>query len=149
MSTISDSYRPDNAHRPDEDDLKCPRCHTDQHLIIRSIEALTPPVPGTVQVAYTCSRCGHHHDRPATVPEIAAVLNRPGPQHSSEVLQFGSAYIHCGEPMHAGNTGLRSIYAPMTTEHPSTAQTSEGLLEVYLRTRVLRCGCGFQMEIPA
>lgn len=52
--------------------------------------------------------------------------------------------------MHAAGSGLSSIYAPLTTEPVPTEQTSEGGLEVYLRTRVLRCGCGcgFQMEIP-
>ncbi|WP_427006123.1 hypothetical protein [Pseudarthrobacter sp. H2] len=76
-------------------------------------------------------------------PQIAAILNRPGPQQTPEVLQSGGGYIHCGEPVHAAGSGLRSVDAPMTTE-----QTSEGVLELYLRTRVLRCGCGFQMEIP-
>jgi hypothetical protein len=50
--------------------------------------------------------------------------------------------------MHAAGSGLGSVYAPMTTVPDLAEQTSEGLLEVYLRTRVLRCGCGFQMEIP-
>ncbi|MCB5293153.1 hypothetical protein BJQ90_02598 [Arthrobacter sp. SO3] len=36
-----------------------------------------------------------------------------------------------------------SIYAPVSTERPY-----DGLLEVYLRTKVLRCSCGFKMEIP-
>lgn len=83
-----------------------------------------------------------------TLPQVAAVLNQPGPQPTSGVLQFGGEYIHCGEPMHAAGSELRSIYAPMTTEPVPAEQTTGEVLEVYLRTRVLRCGCGFQMEIP-
>ncbi len=45
--------------------------------------------------------------------------------------------------MKARGADLRSIYARMHTDRPSA-----GVLEVYLRTKVLHCGCGFQMEIP-
>ncbi|MGY4542590.1 hypothetical protein ACVWY0_002514 [Arthrobacter sp. UYNi723] len=83
-----------------------------------------------------------------TVPSIAVTLNRSGPRQSSGVLRSGGDYIHCGEPMHAAGSGLRSVYAPMTTEPAPTGQTSARVLAVYLRARVLRCGCGFQMEIP-
>jgi hypothetical protein len=86
--------------------------------------------------------------RSSTVPQTAARLHRRGPRRTPEVLQLGGKYIHCGEPMQATDSALHSIYAPMTTEHAPTEQTSNGLLEVYLRTRVQRCICGFQMEIP-
>lgn len=38
---------------------------------------------------------------------------------------------------------MRSIYALVTTE-----EGVEPVLDVYLSTRVLKCACGFQMEIP-
>jgi hypothetical protein len=80
--------------------------------------------------------CQRRHGPPA-----ARILNRsatiPG------VLQFGGEYIHCGDPMKTQGADPRSIYAPVHTDRPSAA-----LLEVYLRTKVLHCGCGFQMEIP-
>jgi hypothetical protein len=78
---------------------------------------------------------------PPTVAQVAAFLSRPGP--GSAVLQFGGAYLHCGEPMSTAGSEHRSIYVPVSTE-----QSVDGPLEVYLRTRVLRCRCGFQMEIP-
>jgi hypothetical protein len=81
------------------------------------------------------------------VPQGAPVLHRRGPQGAADVLRLGGKYIHCGEPMHAAGSELRSVYAPMTTEPVSGEQTSQGALEVYLHTRVLHCGCGFQMEI--
>jgi hypothetical protein len=90
-------------------------------------------------------RPGCHTGRPLGIRSIEAPT--PGVPGTAGV-QSGGGYIHCGEPMHAASSGLRSIYAPMTTEPVPAGQTSEDVLEVYLRTRVLRCGCGFQMEIP-
>jgi hypothetical protein len=105
-----------------------------------------PHLPGNVQ------RPDRDHQRypsPSTVPQTAAILHRRRARRGTPgVLQLGGKYIHCGEPMHAGDSGVRSIYAPTNTECTPVEQTSKGLLEVYLRTRVLRCGCGFQMEIP-
>lgn len=143
MSTISESYITGGAHEPRADSLHCFDCHTDRHLVIESIEALSPPVPGMVVVSYTCTACGHYRVHQATVPQIAAIPNRPGPERISGILQFGGEYIHCGESMHTAGSELRGIHAPLSTE-----QNSEDVLEVYLRTRVLHCVCGFQIEIP-
>lgn len=55
-----------------------------------------------------------------------------------DVLSFDGHYIHCGQPMtRFGDTHrfLNDRYLPET-------------LGAYLATRVLRCDCGFQMEIP-
>jgi hypothetical protein len=38
---------------------------------------------------------------------------------------------------------LRRLSAPLSTEG-----AAEDTLDVYLSTRVLRCSCGFQMELP-
>ncbi|XAS68485.1 hypothetical protein V3C33_04020 [Micrococcaceae bacterium Sec5.7] len=73
--------------------------------------------------------------------QMAPILNRS--ETEPGVLQFGGDYIHCGEPMTTQGNDLRSIYAPVHTARPAVE-----LLEVYLRTKVLHCGCGFQMEIP-
>ena len=45
--------------------------------------------------------------------------------------------------MQRTHTELRRLAAPMSTE-----DTAEDELDVYLATRVLRCACGFQMELP-
>jgi hypothetical protein len=141
MSIISHPRKPGGASGPHGQRLRCPRCGTDEHLIIESIEALTPPKTGWVDVAYTCIGCDYFYAHTADIAEVAAVLNRPGRGYG--VLQFGGEYLHCGEPMAIAGSEYRSIHAPISTE-----QQGDGALEVYLRTRVLRCGCGFQMEIP-
>lgn len=61
-----------------------------------------------------------------------------------ELLQFGGEFIHCGEPMQNSGAELRSIRTPMTTDESD----ADRAFDIYLQTRVLRCGCGFQMEIP-
>jgi hypothetical protein len=141
MSIISHPRKPGRASGPRAQRLWCPGCGTDEHLIVESIESLTPPKNGWVDVAYTCIDCDYFYAHTADIAQVAAVLNRPG--QGSGVLQFGGEYLHCGKPMRIAGSEHRSIYAPISTE-----QSGGGALEVYLRTRVLRCGCGFQMEIP-
>lgn len=87
--------------------------------------------------------CEFSYSHAATVAQVACVLNRPDSRTSSGVLQFGGTYIHCGQPMHTAGSEKRSIYAPVTSE-----EGVEPVLDVYLSTRVLKCACGFQMEIP-
>lgn len=84
------------------------------------------------------------------VQAVLAAGHIPSQWMGSYASTAGAAWISwiCGEPMQAADSGPRSICGPATTEYMPTEQTSKGLLEVYLRTRVLRCGCGFQMEIP-
>ncbi|MEC5181927.1 hypothetical protein [Arthrobacter sp. CG_A4] len=143
MSTISHTHRPSNARPPSVRRLWCTRCRTDQHLVIDAIEPPLAPEEGLVEVSYTCLGCDFLYAHPATVAQVAAILNKPGPGRTSGILQFGGTYIHCGEPMHTIGSETRNIYAPLTTE-----QSAEPVLDVYLRTRVLKCACGFQMEIP-
>ena len=75
-------------------------------------------------------------------PYLPAAAHQPDGEH----LQFGDHYIHYGEPMRSAASEQGSIYTPMMTEPEQTRTGTD--LEVYLQTRVLRCGCGFQMEIP-
>ncbi|MCC3275685.1 hypothetical protein LJ753_07350 [Arthrobacter sp. zg-Y20] len=54
-------------------------------------------------------------------------------------------YMHCGEPMRPRDGRQLSIFEPVSTESmPANAPA-----EVQLETTVLRCRCGFQLEIPA
>lgn len=119
----------------------CAGCATDEHLVIESIQALEPPRTGLVKASYTCVECDCFYAHSAAVAQVAAIVNRP--RQGPGLLQFGGAYLHCGEPMTAGGSEHRGIYAAVSTE-----QSGDVPLEVYLRTRVLRCRCGFQMEIP-
>jgi len=141
MSTISTPHARHGTQTRHGRPLRCGSCRRDVHQIIDTIEAPNPADTNVVEVSYTCIECDSFYASAATVPPVARILNRsatvPG------VLQFGGEYIHCGEPMKPQGADLRSIYAPMHTDRPSAGQ-----LEVYLRTKVLHCGCGFQMEIP-
>lgn len=139
MSTISNAKLPGEAHRPPGDRLWCSECRTDEHLIVESIEALHPPRDGMVDVSYTCVECDYFYGHPATVHDVAAVLNRHGQMVG--VLQFGGEYFHCGAPMMSVSSGTSSI----SGEELSARHT---IHDVHLPTRLLRCGCGFQMEVP-
>jgi hypothetical protein len=144
MPTISHPNLFGGQRQPHPDQLRCLSCGTDRHLMIHSIDPPNPPRRGLVAVTYTCTRCQETQIRETSVNGVAAILNRPGPAPAADVLQFGGKYIHCGEPMHSAGTELRSIYSTVTTR-----TSAPDLLEVYLRTRVLRCNCGFQVEIPS
>jgi hypothetical protein len=139
MSTISNAPLPGGMHRPSGDRLWCPECQTDEHLIVESIEALHPPQEGLVDVSYTCVECDYFYAHAASVHDVAAVLNRHG--QVMGVLQFGGEYLHCGTPMISVSSGTSSI-----SGHELSRRHT--IHDVHLPTRVLRCGCGFQMEVP-
>ena len=80
-----------------------------------------------------------HPAHPASVHDVAGVLNRHG--QVMGVLQFGGEYFHCATPMSSVSSGTSSIYG----HELARRQT---IHDVHLPTRLLRCGCGFQMEVP-
>lgn len=141
MSTASHPRKPwppSGAHRRK---LWCIRCESNEHLVIDSIDAPRPPSAGFVEVTYTCVECDAFYAHTASVAGVAESMNRP--DQLSGVLRFGSSYLHCGEPMTTAASRQRSVQSTHLTE-----RSSEELLEMYLRTKVLHCRCGFQMEIP-
>jgi len=123
--------------------LLCRQCGHDKHVEFTSIDALLRDFPGTgpvVEVSFLCTGCRLPFTQQADVTDVARVLNRPG--DTPNVLAFGGHYIHCGQPMRAAGVEVRSIRGIYNERRlPET-------LGVYLATRVLRCACGFQMEIP-
>jgi hypothetical protein len=121
--------------------VMCGKCGTDRHLTIRSVEDLPGRPSDVVMVSYTCNQCGTFSEHPAQVADLSMVLARP--EQTGDVLIFGSHYIHCGQPMKKAGSELRKLSAPVSTE-----RATEDALGVYLSTRVLRCACGFQMELP-
>ncbi|MDQ0078987.1 hypothetical protein [Arthrobacter oryzae] len=54
-------------------------------------------------------------------------------------------YIHCGEAMKAPDSEVEGIFDTASTER----QIPGASLRAYLRTRVRRCACGFQIELPS
>lgn len=92
-------------------------------------------------MGYSCISCRRHYLHPTHVAAVATILN--GTSSPTGVLVFGPHYIHCGQPMQKAGSELRRLSAPTFTDRA----TEEGF-DVYLATRVLRCSCGFQMELP-
>jgi hypothetical protein len=136
-----------NGHAPDgrlpqASPLQCTDCGSDSHLSISSIESLVPASESLVTVSYTCTVCGQFHSHAADVSQVAVVLNNCQGR-TADVLVFGGHYVHCGRPMEKAGSGLQRIRFPVSTDEPT-----DGTLAVYLSTRVLRCPCGFQIELP-
>lgn len=121
--------------------LQCSACDTDRSLSIKSIETLFPASDTLVEVTYTCAACGSFYSHRADVAQVAVILKQAG--RSSDILVFGGHYIHCGQPMQKIGSELRRLHSPTVTD-----QNADDALDVYLSTRVLRCPCGFQMELP-
>ena len=141
MSLRSPDFRSDGAGEARVRPVMCSRCGTDYHLTVRSVTDIRDCPPDVVMVAYTCSRCRLFSEHPAQVADLSAVLGRR--KQSGDVLIFGGHYMHCGQPMAKAGSELRRLSAPLSTEG-----AAEDNLDVYLATRVLRCVCGFQMELP-
>ncbi len=143
MSTTKKPYIPGAASHVEVKALVCSACHSADHLNLEMIESIEPhPGDLLVMVSYKCMTCEASYSHTAAFHDVAEVLNRAGTV--SGLLQFGGEYFHCGEPMSFANSSARSLYAPMSTE-----EVDDGLLDVYLQTRVLQCRCGFRMELPA
>lgn len=141
MSTVSRSGKPSGARVPRGQRLWCTTCDTDAHLFVESVQPLAPPKTSLVDVAYTCVECVFFYSHPATSSQLALVLSRPDP--GVGVMQCGGLYFHCGRPMRTVRTDQVSICAPV-----STGPSFEELPDVSLPTQLLRCSCGFQLEIP-
>jgi hypothetical protein len=141
MSRRSPGFRSDGADEARVLPVMCNRCGTDYHLIIRSVTDIRDCPPDVVMVAYTCSQCRLFSEHPAQVADLSAVLGRR--KQPGDVLIFGGHYMHCGQPMAKAGSEVRRLSAPVSTEGGG-----DDTLDVYLSTRVLRCSCGFQMELP-
>lgn len=143
MSIIKNPLVPGDASRLQAEALSCTKCRSSDRLNLETIESIEPHAGELmVWVSYTCLACEASYAHRAAFRDVAAVLNRNG--SVSGLLQFGGVYLHCGEPMAFAQSSARSVYAPMTTE-----DVDDGLLDVYLKTRVIQCRCGFRMELPA
>ncbi len=99
------------------------------------------PQRETLAAAISCTNCGSSHVVATTAAFLAAIPGRNG--NSGAAVHRDDAYSHCQEPMSAVDPERRGAHRPVTTH----AGNSDFLGD-YLRTRVLRCRCGFQMEIP-
>lgn len=141
MSRGFHGFRQDGAGRHRVLPVMCGHCGTDRQLTIRSVTGLQHSTPEIVLVSYTCSGCGLFSEHPAQAADLSMVLARA--DQTGDVLIFGGHYIHCGQPMRKAGQEMRRLSAPLSTEG-----TDGDTLDVYLATRVLRCDCGFQMELP-
>lgn len=99
------------------------------------------PQRETLAAAISCTNCGSSHVVATTAAFLAAIPGRNG--NSGGAVHRDDAYSHCQEPMSAVDPERRSAHRPVST-HAGTPD----FLGDYFRTRVLRCRCGFQMEIP-
>ena len=140
MSTTSPTYRPRDAHPPRGRRLWCPTCNTDRHLLLDSVTTLDEQQE-ILAAAITCTRCHRSRVLATTAVFVEALPERN--EDNNEVMHRGAAFIHCQEPMSPADPDLRGVQWPVSTQAGPTE-----FLDVYLRTRVLRCRCGFQMEIP-
>ena len=140
MSTTSHTYLPRDSHQPRGRRPWCASCNTDRHLLVESVTTLDAQQK-TLAAAVTCSKCGASRVMATTAAFVAAVQGRNG--DSGDVVHRDAAYVHCQEPMSPADPNLRGVHWPVSTPTGPTE-----FLSVYLKTRVLRCRCGFQMEIP-
>ncbi|MCO4236288.1 hypothetical protein [Pseudarthrobacter raffinosi] len=121
--------------------VACVRCGADGGLTLHSITAVSPPSDVLVEVGYSCDACNLHYVGRADVAAVAAVFSR---LHSPKgVLVFGGHYVHCEQPMHKIGSKVRSLSARGFSDGPP-----EDASGVSLTAQVLRCSCGFHMDVP-
>ena len=134
MSTSNPRHSP-----PQPRQLRCETCGTEHQLTIHAVRAMGAANGDLVTVSYTCNDCGLFSEHLAYAGDVAAALHQV--RWMAKVIMFGDDYIHCGFPMEeAGLEIERLCYR--------SSNNGGSLNAVCLPTRVLRCRCGFQLEIP-
>ena len=146
MTTSPAANLPGGIDDPGPSVLVCTACGTADDLVIEAIEAIIPAVPGFVCLEYSCSACGCFYGHDASVQQVATVLNAgataPG------VLHFGRYFIHCGEPMEDIGEGVVRLGPPAGSRGGPAGSRGGPSATISMRTRLLRCHCGFQLDVP-
>jgi hypothetical protein len=133
--SIPDSRRP----APQPRQLRCETCGTEHQLTIHAITALGAGGGDLVTVSYTCNDCSLFQEHLAYASDVAAALHQV--RWMAQVIMFGDDYIHCGFPMEEAEFEIERLCY-------RSSNSGSGLSAVCLPTRVLRCRCGFQLEVP-
>ncbi|MDQ0635796.1 hypothetical protein QFZ40_003705 [Arthrobacter pascens] len=123
---------------PQPRQLRCETCGTEQHLTIHAITAMGAANGDLVTVSYTCNDCRGFQEHLAYAGDVAAALHHL--PSLAKVIMFGDDYIHCGFPMEEAEFEIERLCY--------RSSSVGGLSTVSLPTRVLRCRCGFQLEVP-
>ena len=119
----------------------CSACSTDEYLVFDAITLLPPqagaPALPRWDVSYWCSRCDGYYGH--------ETFKVPATEFESVGIDFGAeGYMHCGEPMQPVERIGHSIVDPVDAGSPETGP----LPTVRLNVEILRCSCGFKMEVP-
>lgn len=124
---------------PQPRQLQCETCGTEHRLTIHAITAVRARGGDLVTVTYTCNDCSRFQEHLAYAADVTAALHQVLPM--AEVMMFGEDYVHCGFPMAAAELDIERLCY-------RTGSGGAGPNAVCLPTRVLRCRCGYQLEIP-
>lgn len=124
---------------PQPRQMRCEACGTEHHLTIHAITAMGTANGDLVTVSYTCNACCRFQEHLAYAADVAAALHQV--RWMAKVIMFGDDYIHCGFPMEEAEYEIERLCY-------RSSNGSGGLNTVSLPTRVLRCRCGFQLEVP-
>lgn len=124
---------------PQPRQLRCETCGTEHQLTIHAIRAMGAANGDLVTVGYTCNDCGLFQEHLAYARDVAAALHQV--RRMAQVILFGDEYIHCGFPMEEAEFEIERLCY-------RSSDSGGGLNAVSLPTRVLRCRCGFQLEVP-
>ncbi|WP_258804517.1 hypothetical protein [Pseudarthrobacter sp. NS4] len=124
---------------PQPRQLRCETCGTEHQLTIHAITAMGAGGGDLVTVSYTCNECSLFHEHLAYASDVASALHQV--RWMAKVIMFGDDYIHCGFPMEEAEFEIERLCY-------RSSNSGSGLSAVCLPTRVLRCRCGFQLEVP-
>lgn len=124
---------------PQPRQLQCEACGTGHQLTIHAITSIGAAGGDLVTVSYTCNDCNLFQEHSAFAADVAAALSQV--RWMAKVILFGDEYIHCGYPMEEAEHEVERLCY-------RSSKAGSGLNAVSLSTRVLRCHCGFQLEVP-
>lgn len=119
----------------------CSACGTDEYLVFDAVTLLPPrsgnPVSPRWDVSYWCSCCDSYYGH--------QTFKVPASEMETVGIDFGAeGYMHCGEPMQPVERVDHTIFDPVDASSPETGP----LPLVQMHVEILRCRCGFKMEVP-
>ncbi|MEO8220516.1 MAG: hypothetical protein ABI563_06995 [Specibacter sp.] len=130
---------PKIPHVGDDDRPWCCRCGTNEYLCFESVTPV-PDIFDMVDVDYLCTQCESFYGH--LVPTIKMdkdVLKAFGIPYITTGME---GYLHCGEAMTPTGERMPSPHARLGPHHDSWQPPRRSPM------KVVRCRCGFQMEVP-
>jgi hypothetical protein len=140
MTTPSNTYIPREAYQPRGKQPWCATCDTDIHLAVQS-PAVSDWRTGILAVVLHCFKRRQSRVFDTTAEHITTIPPRSA--KLEDLSHRSGGHLHCGELMNLPGLRAETIFRTFLSQLGAM-----DTLAAFLTTKVMRCRCGFQVELP-